>query len=135
MDKGAKLVLRTVEQIRDETFNLTVQDDKGEMKHAPKLFKEDCKIDWSKNSKEIYNFVRGLSPYPAAWAIFNGKTFKIFEVGLTDQDMVGQPGTIQINGKEGILIKTGDGAVTILDLQQQGKNRMKTTDFLRGNTI
>ena len=135
MHKGAKLVLRTVEQIRDKTFNLTLQDDKGEMKHAPKLFKEDCKIDWSKNSKEIYNFVRGLSPYPSAWAIFNGKTFKIFEVGLTDQDMVGQPGTFQINGKERILIKTGDGAVTILDLQQQGKNRMKTTDFLRGNTI
>ncbi len=135
MIKGANIVLKTVEQIRDNTYELKIQEDEEDLKSAPKLFKEDCEIDWTKSSSEIYNFVRGLSPYPSAWTNFNAKTYKIFEVGFTDKEMIGQPGEIQIPGKEEILVFTGDGALKILDLQLQGKKRMKTVDFLRGNTI
>lgn len=135
MSLGAKLVLRTVEQIRDETYELKVQDESGTLKHAPKLFKENCEIDWAKKSKEIYDFVRGLSPYPAAWTVLNGKSFKIFEIEKHQESMAGSPGDVQSNGKDEILVKTGDGVVRILELQLQGKKRMLSMDFLRGNTI
>lgn len=135
MEKGAKLVLKTVEQVRDETFELSVQDESGELKHAPKLFKENCKIDWSKDSKQVFDFIRGLSPYPAAWIELNGKSFKIFEVEKREKSMEGVPGDIQSNGKDELLVKTGDGVVKIVELQLQGKKRMKSIDFLRGNTL
>jgi len=135
MEKGAKLVLKTVEQVRDETFELSVQDEAGELKHAPKLFKDNCKIDWSRSSKEIYDFVRGLSPYPTAWTDLNGNSFKIFDIEKHEKSMEGIPGDIQSNGKNEILVKTGDGVVKIVELQLQGKKRMKSMDFLRGNAL
>ena len=135
MKKGAQLVLNTVEQIRDESYQLMVQDESAALKHAPKLFKEDCQVDWARSSKEIYDFVRGLSPYPAAWTELNGKTFKLFAIEITDQSMDANPGEVVSNGKDEIFVKTGGGAIKITELQLQGKKRMKTVDFLRGNEI
>jgi methionyl-tRNA formyltransferase len=135
MDKGAKLVLKTVEQVRDESYELKVQEDTGDLKAAPKLFKENCKIDWSKSSLEIYNFVRGLSPYPAAWTEIAGKTYKIFEVELSDQSLNGNSGDFKSDGKKMLQVKTGDGMIEVKDLQLQGKKRMKIDDFLRGNKL
>ncbi|MCK5369736.1 MAG: methionyl-tRNA formyltransferase [Cyclobacteriaceae bacterium] len=135
MDKGAKLVLKTVEQVRDESYELKVQEDTGDLKAAPKLFKENCKIDWSKSSIEIYNFVRGLSPYPAAWTEIAGKTYKIFEVELSDQSLNGNSGDFKSDGKKMLQVKTGDGMIEVKDLQLQGKKRMKIDDFLRGNKL
>lgn len=135
MVKGAKVVLETVMQIQQESYNLKIQEDSPDLKPAPKLFKENCQVDWSQSSKRIYDFVRGLSPYPAAWTIIDGKTFKIFEVQITSKSMSGDIGTVQSNGKDEILVKAGDGVVNITDLQLQGKKRMKTVDFLRGNSI
>jgi len=135
MEKGALLVLKTVEQIRDQTYTLKKQDETQALKSAPKLFKEDCQIDWAQSSKKVYDFVRGLSPYPAAWAEINGNTYKIFEVKIVEKTMNEVPGKAIVDGKDRILVKTGDGAVCILDLQLQGKKRMKAEDFLRGNTL
>jgi len=135
MEKGAKLVLKTVEQVRDETYDLKIQQESVDLKHAPKLFKEDCKIDWSLSSKKVYDFVRGLSPYPGAWTELNGKTYKIFEVKISEKTMNAPVGEVQTNLKDEILIKTGDGAVSLLDLQLEGKRRMKTEEFLRGNKL
>jgi methionyl-tRNA formyltransferase len=135
MDKGAKLVLKTVEQVRDESYELKVQEDTGDLKAAPKLFKENCKIDWSKSAIEIYNFVRGLSPYPAAWTEIAGKTYKIFEVELSDQSLNGNSGDFKSDGKKMLHVKTGDGMIEVKDLQLQGKKRMKIDDFLRGNKL
>lgn len=135
MEKGALLVLKTVEQIRDQTYTLKKQDETQALKSAPKLFKEDCQIDWAQSSKKVYDFVRGLSPYPAAWAEINGNTYKIFEVKIVEKTMNEVPGKATVDGKDRILVKTGDGAVCILDLQLQGKKRMKAEDFLRGNTL
>ena len=134
MLKGAKLVLSTVEQVRDQSYDLKVQDEVGEMKHAPKLFKEDLEINWNRNSKEIYNFIRGLSPYPSAWTILNGKTYKIFEAEISERSLPGEPGHASLDGNA-IFVKSLDGALKILDLQLQGKKRMRTEHFLRGNTL
>lgn len=134
-EKGANLVVNTVEQIRTNSYNITVQDELADLKSAPKLFKENCKIDWSNSSKRIYDFVRGLSPYPSAWAEIGGSTFKVFETEIVQKSVEGGPGTLETDGKKVIFIKTGDGAIKINDLQLQGKKRMKTEDFLRGNKI
>lgn len=135
MEKGAKLVLKTVEQVRDESYVLKIQQESDDLKHAPKLFKEDCKIEWSKSSKNIYDFVRGLSPYPAAWAEIHGKTYKIFEVKISEKNVNEPVGAVHTNLKDEIIIKTGDGAISLMDLQLEGKRRMKTEEFLRGNKI
>ncbi|MCK5700077.1 MAG: methionyl-tRNA formyltransferase [Cyclobacteriaceae bacterium] len=134
MKKGADLVLKTVEQIRDNSFTLKVQKS-DDLKPAPKLFKEDCKIDWSQSSKKIYDFVRGLSPYPAAWAELDGKNYKIFEVEISDQKLDGDPGDFKSDGKKQLQVITGTGTINIKDLQLEGKKRMKIEDFLRGNKI
>ena len=134
MKKGADLVLKTVEQIRDNSFSLKVQES-DDLKPAPKLFKEDCKIDWSQSSKKIYDFVRGLSPYPAAWAELDGKNYKIFEVEISYQTVDGDPGEFKSDGKKQLQVITGTGTINIKDLQLEGKKRMKIEDFLRGNKI
>lgn len=134
MSKGAKLVLSTVQQIRDQTYKLKIQDESVTLKHAPKLFKEDLEINWDQTSKQVYDFVRGLSPYPAAWANLNGKTYKIFETEISNVSIAGKPGFVSVDG-DALLVKTLDGVIKILDLQLQGKKRMRTIDFLRGNTI
>jgi methionyl-tRNA formyltransferase len=135
MEKGALLVLRSVEQIRDDTFTLKVQEEPAELKPAPKIFKEDCEIDWTKDSETVRNFVRGLSPYPGAWTKLNGNTYKIFEVQVVEKTIEGAPGLTETDVKEGIFVKTGNGALSIIDLQLHGKKRMKALDFLRGNKI
>ena len=135
MEKGANVVLETVKQIQEQSFKLKIQEESAELRPAPKLFKENCKIEWTQTSKKIYDFVRGLSPYPAAWTTIDGKTYKIFEVQISNKPIGGEPGAIQSDGKDKILVKTGDGVVCIIDIQLQGKKRMKTIDFLRGNKI
>jgi methionyl-tRNA formyltransferase len=135
MKKGGELVVETVTQIRDDSFTPKVQDEGKNLKAAPKLFKENCKIDWSKTSKEVYDFVRGLSPYPASWTEIAGKSFKVFECEITQEAIEGVAGTVKTDDKKLLYVKTKDGAIKITDLQLQGKKRMKTEDFLRGNKI
>jgi methionyl-tRNA formyltransferase len=134
MVKGARLVVKTVEAIRDNSYKLKVQKDSENIHHAPKLFKENCEIDWSKSSRDIFNFVRGLAPYPAAWTQFHEKIYKVYEVQVTEKQIPGKPGNI-VSTNGDIYVKTGDGAVSILDLQAEGKKRMKTAEFLRGNKL
>ena len=140
MKKGAQLVLSSVQLIRDDSYTLTPQQDTGQLKSAPKLFKEDCRINWNRPAVEVYNFVRGLSPYPAAWAELNGRTFKVFQVARTQDKntpfpMDTIPGTVWSDDKKEIWVATADTPVKILDLQLQGKKRLKTEEFLRGNKI
>ncbi len=135
MNKGANLVVQSVEQIRDNSFTLKKQEESGVLKPAPKIFKDQCEIDWSGSSKMIFNFVRGLSPYPSAWTTLASNKYKIFALEISDQKINGNPGEIQSDGKDELLVKTGNGAVKIQDLQLQGKKRMKIEDYLRGNKI
>ncbi len=135
MHKGAKLVVKTVNAIETNDFQLSPQVDDGQLKHAPKIFKEDCEIDWSKNAEDVRNFIRGLNPYPAAWTEINGRQYKIFEVKKTGTKVTGNPGTVSSDDKNYIKINAGDEVMEILDLQLQGKKRMKTNEYLRGNKI
>lgn len=141
MYSGSKLVIDTLNNLLDDTLEPKTQKDlintDKELKEAPKLFKEDCRIDFSKNTKDVYNFIRGLSPYPAAYteiSLQNGdlKLLKVFKVEIIDGK--GNPGNIK-NVENELIAYTKDGALRILELQLEGKKRMPTDTFLRGTKI
>ncbi|MEQ9290201.1 MAG: methionyl-tRNA formyltransferase [Cyclobacteriaceae bacterium] len=134
MYKGAALVLKTVKAIEGGKVELSEQVDDGNLKSAPKIHKDTCEIDWSAASGQIVNFVRGLSPYPAAWTTIKGKKYKIFKATATDGIGL-KPGVAEVKGSKNIVVGTGNGCVTIDELQPEGKKRMKTEDFLRGNSL
>lgn len=138
MAMGTSLVTRTVDLIIDcENKGIEVpttpQPEIAELRPAPKIFKEDCEIKFNeKTAEEVHNFVRGLSPYPAAWAKLNinGITFdnvKIYAVGVISNQQ-----SVISSGKGDIVIPCKDGAVRILELQVPGKKRMDVRSFLNG---
>ncbi len=138
MEIGADLVLKTVRAIEADNYPQVPQPD-VEIKHAPKIFKEDCEIIWKKSSEEIHNFIRGLSPYPAAWTTFMDNMLKVFRT--TKLEEANADFTIEINDRETTYLtdeksfihaKTADGWLAIEELQLQGKKRMTTEEFLRG---
>lgn len=135
MQKGARLVLKTVQAIETGTYQPSPQAD-TEATHAPKIFKETCQIDWRQPGKSIQDFVRGLSPYPAAWMELNGQHCKVFEVSLRGTSGAGKAtGEVVSDNKTFIAVKAGDELVYLEELQLQGKKRMPVADFLRGNKI
>ncbi len=139
---GADMVIDTVEKILKGNL-VTHPQPEGEFTPAPKIFREDCKIDWSRKTTEIFNQIRGLSPYPAAFSSLedtNGKKsdIKIFEAAINlESDKMDipkkdiHPGEIILAGKR-MFVVTGDGMLEILSLQPAGKKRMETTQFLLG---
>lgn len=133
MVNGASLVLNTVRKIEVGDVDTKEQLDSVELKVAPKIHKETCKIDWDKTSEIIRNFVRGLSPYPAAWTLWNDKSFKIFKVADSELSIDGlKPGDYDCDQKKRLTVKTSDGALDVLEIQMEGKKRMKTEELLRG---
>ncbi|MEP7127937.1 MAG: methionyl-tRNA formyltransferase [Chitinophagales bacterium] len=135
MKKGGELVLKTVKAIEAGDYPSMPQQESTEIKHAPKIFKETCEIKWDQPSETIRNFVRGLSPYPAAWAIINEKTYKVFSVSHASHNLNGVPGTIKTDNKTYLSIEAANGWISIDELQQEGKKRMKIEEFFRGNKI
>lgn len=141
MEIGANLVLQTVDAIADGNIQPIPQENllaETEIKHAPKIFKDDCKIDWNKDVNEVRNLIRGLSPFPTAWSnLINRKSgeeilTKIYfgqNVSLADLEV---PGSIKTDGKNYMNVACKNGWLQITDLQISGKKRMKTEDFLRG---
>ena len=140
MEIGADLVVETVEAIAEGNIRPIPQTElttEMEVKHAPKIFKEDCLIDWQKPGEQIKNLIRGLSPYPAAW--FNlthanpekNLTCKVFEA-FFEPVKSDNPGTLQSDGKKHIKIACKDGWINLTDLQIAGKKRMPVQDLLRG---
>lgn len=142
MTIGADLVLKTVDAIIEENIAAIPQEDlfgdSTELKSAPKIFKEDCQIDWSKSVADINNFVRGLSPYPAAWTALqsdNSETirFKILKGEPMPSDVQGmQPGKIKTDQKTHLDVAAKDGFYRITSLQMTGKKQMETSNFLNG---
>lgn len=136
MHLGAGMVVETIKSIIDGTLTTTPQPD-GEFTPAPKIFKEDCKIDWTRNCTEIHNQVRGLSPYPAAWTVIEEESgrkleCKIFETAITDESCINiETGIINKVGKR-LYVATADNWLEILSLQPAGKKRMETEAFLLG---
>ncbi|NMM50223.1 methionyl-tRNA formyltransferase [Marinigracilibium pacificum] len=133
MNKGAKLVVKTTEEIQNENEKPVPQDTSGtEIKHAPKIFKETCEVNWGNKAEDIYNFIRGLSPYPAAWTTINDKNFKLFKTSKTGKKASGVPGDIETDNKSFLYINCGDELLQIDELQAAGKKRMTTEELLRG---
>ncbi len=140
MQIGADLVLKTVDLLIEGKLETTEQKEfytnETELKPAPKIFKETCKLDWSKSPTSIHNLVRGLSPYPAAWSILtdgNGTEFnvKIFDTQVIHEEHTLPFGTIRAE-KKTLDIAVDSGFIRILSLQMPGKKRITAEEFLRG---
>lgn len=141
MELGARLVVETVDAILDGSIESVEQSnfysDESVLKAAPKIFKETCLLDWGLLSKQVYDFVRGLSPYPAAWTELlypDGKivSTKVFEVAYRNEHHELVLGTIVTDGKNYVDVAVNGGFVSLLEIQQAGKKRMGVKDFLRG---
>ncbi len=136
MTKGGQLVLKTVKAIEAGDYPIVPQTAPAEIKHAPKIFKETCQINWDQSSDRVCNFVRGLSPYPAAWTVHDAKTYKIFKVqSAVSNGLPTAAGTWKTDNKTYLYVKTADGWVSVIELQPEGKRRMAVEDFFRGNKI
>lgn len=136
MIKGAQLVLKTIQAIATGNFPSVAQPQDVEIKHAPKIFKETCEINWHQSSEQIRNFVRGLSPYPTAWTKIKDKIFKIYNIIPAKDDGVDKnPGVYSTDNKTHLHVRTSDGWIAITELQPEGKKRMRIDDFFRGNRI
>lgn len=134
MTLGADLLLKTIVGFRTGTLTPIPQANiaNAELKHAPKIFKEDCLIEWNSSTEQVYNKIRGLSPYPGAYTLLDGKTLKIYEATKEVKTTSTVPGTYETDGKTFLKFATLDGYINILSLQIEGKKRMRTEDFLRG---
>jgi len=128
---GAETVLKTVKAIESGDYSLQKQDDAQATK-APKIFRETCEIDFGQPVETVHNFVRGLSPYPAAWTTLDGKQLKILRTRYEKADIDVLPGTFKSDNKSWIKIAAPDGWLVVEELQLQGRKRMKTNDFLNG---
>ena len=137
---GGQLVTETVDAILADEVKTIPQEEMavvGELRPAPKIFKETCRIDWNQPVKRVYDFVRGLSPYPAAWTELcmpDGQrlVLKVFETDKILENHNQHPGTVQTDGKKILRVAATDGWVDIRALQLPGKKRLKTEELLRG---
>jgi len=132
MNKGGKLVLKTVEAIAENKVQTKPQIYSENLPKAPKIFKEDCEIDWNKSAKEIYNFVRGLSPYPTAWSKINDLVFKIYEVDFEIAKHNNPPAYLATDNKSHLKLACADGWILLEEIQLEGRKKMKVKEFLNG---
>lgn len=139
MITGAELLVKTVKAIESGNFTFKAQNELlnslADLPHAPKIFKEDCLIDWTQPVKKVYDRIRGLSPYPAAYTVFKGKTLKIFSAELLNKEPGIQPGGFLSDDKSFLRFACKDGFICAKDVQLEGKKRMKIDEFLRGFRI
>ncbi len=132
MQLGAELVLKTVRAIESGTAQAQPQTD-ALATLAPKIFPEDCRIDFNRPVQQVHNFVRGLSPYPGAWTMLDGKILKILRARpVADGGAETTPGRFSSDGKHWLRICAADGLLDVLELQLEGKRRMPVQDFLNG---
>ena len=144
MLQGGETVLRTVEAIVNGDVKAIAQDSmfatEQELRPAPKIFRETCRIDWEKDVCAVYDFVRGMSPYPAAWLELvdaEGKVVavKVYEVAKEFAEHNFETGTLLTDGKSYAKVAVKGGYVSLVDVQLAGKKRMPIADLLRGFSI
>ncbi len=134
MEEGGKLLVATVKGLAEDTLPGIPQDAVAEaaLKHAPKIFKEDTLINWTKMAKEIHDLVRGMSPIPGAYTMLQGKTFKIYTSHYENAATNTEPGSYNTDGKSYLRFAAADGWLYADEVQAEGKKRMPIGDFLRG---
>ncbi|NEU66499.1 methionyl-tRNA formyltransferase [Spirosoma agri] len=136
MERGADLVLKTVRAIEAGDYPRTPQPTADDLKPAPKLSRETTEINWNQPVLTIRNFVRGLSPYPTAWTMINGKFFKVYQVTVTNESpFAAEIGEAYSDNKKIIMVRAADGWLSLDLIQAEGKRRMTAEEFLRGNRI
>lgn len=136
MIKGAGLIVKTTDALADGTATEIPQPEiAGELPKAPKIFKETCLIEWNNTTQRCLNHIRGLSPYPGAWCQLNGKTFKIFKALHSSSRKEAVAGSIETNQKDSLEIRCSDGWIRLLEIQPEGKKRMRMEEYFRGNRI
>jgi methionyl-tRNA formyltransferase len=139
---GAQLLVKTIDGLASGELHSTPQENPAGLKHAPKIFTETCRIDWNKPVADVYNLIRGLSPFPAAFTSLDGKTLKIFrsekEAGTSGVAVGGAAmggvaiGNYETDGKTYLRFAAADGFIRVTELQLEGKKKMPVGDFLRG---
>lgn len=134
MEEGASLLLETINGLYAGTIREISQAnvDSKEIKHAPKIFKEHLLINWNQPVRNIHNFIRGMSPFPAAFTTLDGKNIKLYSSGVESGKPNVVPGSYETDHKTFLRFAGTDGWVYIKELQQEGKKRMDIVSFLRG---
>lgn len=126
---GSKVLLESVNEIEDGSYSLIPQDD-SQATPAPKLFKEDCKVDFNNPAREIHNKIRGLSPFPTAWAELDDLKFNMYRSRVSSTDRL-KPGQIDIQDDQ-MMVGTKDKDIILEEVQIQGKRKMSGKDFMNG---
>jgi methionyl-tRNA formyltransferase len=132
MQLGAKAMVDTLNLLLDNNLTEQAQVESTNLKHAPKIYTETCKIDWNNNGVEINNLIRGLSPYPAAYTFVKNKKLKIFEAIFIEATHDLEIGQLQTDGKHELKFACKNGFIKVYDVQMEGKKRLLIQDFLRG---
>jgi methionyl-tRNA formyltransferase len=137
MNIGADLLLKTIQQLSNGTLKEIPQPSISNVEHAtlraaPKIFTETGEIKWNQNVQEIYNLIRGLSPYPSAFTFLNGKKLKIFSAEKENSGESNEAGQFLTDHKTFLKFAAKDGFISLKEIQLEGKKKMKIEDFLRG---
>lgn len=130
---GADVVARTVDRILQGDL-VPQQQDPGAATPAPKIFKDHCHIDWTKPARIVHDLIRGMSPHPGAFALHDGHVLKIYKSTVGQGRVRGIPGTVLVEDGR-LLVMAADHPLEIIDLQQEGRRRMTSAEFLRGYTF
>lgn len=131
MPLAAETVLESVRIIESGNVSLKEQDN-SKVSHAPKLTRENTRIDFNKPAEQVYNFIRGLSQYPAAWFELGGESVKVYRTEYIRKNHSQEPGSVQSDNKSYITVTCADGLIKILELKYPGKRKMTTPEFLNG---
>jgi methionyl-tRNA formyltransferase len=132
MDTGAKLLIRTVKAIENNHYKEQPQETAENLKTAQKIYKEDCIINWDQPVEKVYNFIRGLSPYPTAFTYLHNKSLKIFAANMEINSNSTPAGTFLTDNKGYLKFSCKNGFISVQDIQLEGKKRMNVEEFLRG---
>jgi methionyl-tRNA formyltransferase len=138
MNKGAGLLVKTVKGIESGRYNEHPQEQLAEgieLKHAPKIFKTDCLVDFNQPVEQVYNLIRGLSPSPTAYTLLNDKVLKIYNANYEHGEPGITAGGFITNNKTHLKFAAKDGFISVTDVQLEGKKRMGIEEFLRGNKL
>jgi len=131
MELGANVILKSVKKIESGNYKLQPQDN-SKVSKAPKIHSDTCEINFDQTTDKVYNFVRGMSPYPAAWTTLNGLNCKIYRATKGVDAPLQEPGTMSTDGKKFLRFFTLDGFIEVHELKLQGKRKMSIKDFLNG---
>lgn len=132
---GADLLIETLEKLQKGTLNRIKQNNEDST-YIPQLKKDTGHINWDKPSTSIINLIRGLNPWPSAYTLYDGEVLKIWKAEKSDEDYAASEGVVvDIIKNKGFVVKTGDGAIIVSEVQAQGGKKMSVTDYMRGHSI